>query len=142
MNVSHKRKETNTTTTTMTNSLQNMTSNPNTNSNLNILSRQEKSAIMKNADAKVKTFLEPHYSRGKISKECYKQIMRKCVNDVYERSKVAHVKDDEISNLVDSRACACRTTPLCVAQGRRGLGFVSRDRFARCWKTSALQQAL
>ena len=86
----------------MRNSLQNMMANSSTSRNLKILSREEKSALMKNADDRVKTFLEPLYSRGKISKECYKQIMRKCVHDVYERSKVAHVKDEEISNMVES----------------------------------------
>ena len=106
MNLCHKRKETNattTSTTTTTNSIQNTVANSNTTSgNTKILSKPEKAALMERAEDKVKTYLKPFFARGIICKESYKHIMRKCVEKVYEKSKLTHIKDEKISQLVES----------------------------------------
>ena len=67
-----------------------------------ILSSSEKYALHEKAEDKVKTFLKPFFLRELISKEMYKQIMRKCVAKVYERSKQGHVKDEKIAQLVEA----------------------------------------
>ena len=98
MNASYKRKEINTTSTsiTTTNSIQN------TIGNTNILSKQEKLILLKRAEEKVKTYLIPCFVSGLISKEYYKEIMKKCVEKVYDKTKIMEVKDEEISQMVDS----------------------------------------
>ena len=50
----------------------------------------------------MKTFLKPFFLRELISKEKYKEIMRKCVAKIYERSKLVHVKDEKIAQLVEA----------------------------------------
>jgi len=42
------------------------------------------------------------FAHGLICKESYKHIMRKCVEKVYEKSKLTHIKDEKISQLVES----------------------------------------
>ena len=100
MNLCHKRKETNASTTTTTNSIQNTVAN--STSNTKILSKPEKAALMERAEDKVKTYLKPFFARGLICKESYKHIMRKCVEKVYEKSKLTHIRDEKISQLVES----------------------------------------
>lgn len=55
---------------------------------------------MTKAEEKVKTFLKPFFARGIIDKDAYKMIMRKCVEKVYERSKLTPVLDEKIAKLV------------------------------------------
>ena len=86
----------------MKNSFQNTVANSNSSSNTKKLSTQEKAVIMKIAEDKVTTYLMPYFRRRHISKDSYKEISRKCVQKVYEKSKLTHVKDEEISRLVES----------------------------------------
>lgn len=68
-----------------------------------ILSKTEKATLLEKAEEKVKTFLKPFFLRGLISKEMYKEIMRKCVEKVYEKSKIGGpVKDEKIAFLVQA----------------------------------------
>ena len=102
MNLCHKRKETNASTTTTTNSIQNTVTNFNNSGNTKILSKQEKVALMEKAEDKVKTYLKPYFTSGRICKESYKNIMRKSVEKIYEKTKVAQMEDEKISQLIDS----------------------------------------
>ena len=68
-----------------------------------ILSKTEKATLLEKAEEKVKTFLKPFFLRKLISKEMYKEIMRKCVEKVYEKSKIGGpVKDDKVAFLVQA----------------------------------------
>ena len=50
----------------------------------------------------VKIHLKPAYSKGTISKEAYKNIMKKCVEKVYERSKTDNVPAEKVKRLVEA----------------------------------------
>ena len=65
-------------------------------SNTKAISKMEK---WKMAEEKIVPFLKPFFTRGLISKETYKDIMRKCVGKICDRS---HIKDKEILDLVES----------------------------------------
>lgn len=60
----------------------------------------DKVELMKTAEEKVQTFLKPFYAREIIDKTTYKTIMRKCVQKVYERSKIAPVFPEKVAKLV------------------------------------------
>ena len=73
-----------------------MASSSSSSGNTKQLSKMER---CKMAEEKIVPFLKPHFSRGIISKETYKEIMRKCVGKICNKS---HINDKEISDLVES----------------------------------------
>ena len=60
----------------------------------------DKSLLMLKAEDRVKTYLKPFFARGLVSKESYKIIMRKCVEKVYDKSKIGTIRDEKIALLV------------------------------------------
>ena len=69
------------------------------------LSKAKKIELMETAEEKVKTFLKPFFAREIISKEDYKNILKKCVHKVYERSKQtpnSDIVDEKVAKLVQA----------------------------------------
>ena len=73
-----------------------MASSSNATPNTKALSKIEK---CKMAEEKIVPFLKPSFTRGLISKETYKDIMRKCVGKICDQT---HINNKEISELVES----------------------------------------
>ena len=73
-----------------------MATSSNATGNSKALSKMEK---WKMAEEKIIPFLKPSFTRGLISKDIYKDIMRKCVGKICDKSDI---KDKEISDLVES----------------------------------------
>ena len=67
------------------------------------LSKAKKIELMETAEEKVKTYLKPFFAREIISKEDYKKILGKCVQKVYERSKITpNILDEKVAKLVQA----------------------------------------
>ena len=49
---------------------------------------------------KIKRYLEPSFNQSRITKVEYKTIMRKCVEKVYQESKITPVRDESMKKLV------------------------------------------
>ena len=74
------------------------------------LSKAKKIELMETAEDKVKTFLKPFFAREIISKEDYKNILKKCVQKVYERSKLtpnSDIPDEKVAMLVQAYVTKC-----------------------------------
>ena len=74
------------------------------------LSKAKKIELMETAEDKVKTFLKPFFAREIISKEDYKNILKKCVQKVYERSKLtpnSDIPDEKVAKLVQAYVTKC-----------------------------------
>ena len=78
---------------------------PSSSSTSSSLSKAKKIELMETAEEKVKTFLKPFFAREIISKEDYKNILKKCVHKVYERSKLtpnSDIVDEKVAKLVQA----------------------------------------
>ena len=78
---------------------------PSSSSSSSSLSKAKKIELMETAEEKVKTFLKPFFAREIISKEDYKNILKKCVHKVYERSKQtpnSDIVDEKVAKLVQA----------------------------------------
>ena len=82
-----------------------ITAVPSSSSSNSSLSKAKKIELMETAEEKVKTFLKPFFAREIISKEDYKNILKKCVHKVYERSKQtpnSDIVDEKVAKLVQA----------------------------------------
>ena len=82
-----------------------ITAVPSSSSSSSSLSKAKKIELMETAEEKVKTFLKPFFAREIISKEDYKNILKKCVHKVYERSKQtpnSDIVDEKVAKLVQA----------------------------------------
>jgi hypothetical protein len=62
--------------------------------------KMSKKELLEKAELQVKSSLKPFYANDEISKDTYKIIMRKCVEKVYDKSKVKNVETAKVENLV------------------------------------------
>ena len=50
----------------------------------------------------VKMYLKPAFNKSVVDKEAYKTIMKKCVEKIYEKSKIETVSVERVKRLVEA----------------------------------------